>query len=341
MGDRQPSTPIYEDHSTITREVMQWLWPGRVPLGKITLVMGDPGTGKSLITLQMACTVSSGGHWPTGEPTPQGNVIILTDEDDVHDTIGPRIDVMGGVGERITQFYGVNRGGSDTLKHFTFAEDLAALEELIKVKDARLVVIDPISAYLGYIDSFKESDVRSTLTPLAKLAAQTKCAIVGVAHLNKNSEAKAVYRVGGSIAFTALARAVHLVAKDPDDEDRKIVLPVKCNVMIQPKGIAYRIVDKTHPLGMSIGYPEWEGEVEDTLDDVIGEIESESTRDMVDAAESFLAEVFDGVDKVPMRTIETLAKESRIPMKALLKVKRDQHIESIKHGRLWWWAKTG
>jgi len=239
-----PNKPhaILHQLAGVTRELLEWLWPGRIPLGKLTLLAGDPGLGKSFVTLDLASRVSTGAAWPDLpllKQTP-GDVILLNAEDDLADTIAPRLDKMKADDTRILALEGVESSGKR--RHFSLEADLPRLEEvLIDNADTRLVVIDPIAAYCGAVDSHKNSDVRGLLAPLAELAGRHRVAIVSVTHLSKSGGTKAVYRAMGSLAFAAAARAVWAVTKDADDPQRRLFLPAKLNLASDPDGLAYRI----------------------------------------------------------------------------------------------------
>jgi len=239
-----PNKPhaILHQLAGVTRELLEWLWPGRIPLGKLTLLAGDPGLGKSFVTLDLASRVSTGDAWPDMpllKQTP-GDVILLNAEDDLADTIAPRLDKMNADDTRILALEGIESNGKR--RHFSLEADLPRLEEvLIDNAQTRLVVIDPIAAYCGAVDSHKNSDVRGLLAPLAELAGRHRVAIVSVTHLSKSGGTKAVYRAMGSLAFTAAARAVWAVTKDADDPQRRLFLPAKLNLATDPDGLAYRI----------------------------------------------------------------------------------------------------
>ena len=230
--------------SAVERETLQWLWPGRIPLGKLTLLAGDPGLGKSFVTLDIAARVSSGEPWPDLpllKQTP-ASVLLFNAEDDLADTIAPRLDKAGADDRNIVAVEGVALG--DQRRHFSLEQDLPRLEEVLEqVPETRLIVIDPISAYTGKIDSHKNADVRGMLAPLAELAGRHRLAIVAVTHLSKSGGSKAVYRAMGSLAFAAASRAVWAVAKDPNDPQRRLFLPGKLNLARDPEGLAYRIED--------------------------------------------------------------------------------------------------
>ena len=245
---RPLSTPVLTCLADVEPEEMSWLWPGRIPLGKLTLYAGDPGLGKSLTTLDMAARVSTGRPWPDSPSAsnPVGGVVLLNAEDDKADTIRPRLDAAEADVSRIFIIESVKHFGigaySDTESTFCLTTDLQALEQAIrKTDDCKLVVIDPITAYLGGTDSHKNAELRGLLAPLSATAAEHGVAVVAVTHLNKNTGGPAIYRSMGSVAFTAAARAVWAVTKDKDDASRRLVLPVKCNLGPDVMGMAYRI----------------------------------------------------------------------------------------------------
>ena len=231
--------------------IVEWLWPGRIPFGKFTLLVGDPGLGKSFLTLDLAARITRGAALPetdrcqvsgvgcqdpisdTRHPTPdtqssdtssprRGSVILLSAEDDVSDTIRPRLMAAGADLSRVValQAVGFRDAKQGKLREATFslATDLGVLEELItSLGDCRLVVIDPITAYLGSADSHNNAEMRSLLAPLSALAARTGVALLAINHLNKANQGPAIYRSMGSVAFAATARSALAVLADPYD----------------------------------------------------------------------------------------------------------------------------
>jgi len=154
---------ILRNLDDVERQLLEWLWPGRIPLGKLTLLAGDPGLGKSFVTLDIAARVSRGDSWPDTPLLKQsaGNVVLFNAEDDLADTIAPRLDQAKADDTRIVAVEGVAAFGQR--RHFSLEHDLPRLEEVLKNhSDTRLVVIDPIAAYCGNIDSHRNTDVRDT-----------------------------------------------------------------------------------------------------------------------------------------------------------------------------------
>jgi len=229
----------------IDPEPIRWLWPGRLPLGKLCMVVGDPGLGKSMATLAIAATVSRGSRWPiAGEGgAPHGNVLIISAEDDPGDTIRPRLDAAGADCRRVHILDAIDDtdDAGRTYRRPWGMGDIDVLDRLIaSLPECRLIVIDPLSAYLAGVDTHRNTDVRAVLAPLSDLAARRGVTILCVSHLNKGS-GQAMYRTTGSLAFTAAARAVYAVGKDEGDPGRRLMLPVKANLAPDATGCAYRI----------------------------------------------------------------------------------------------------
>ena len=236
--------------SDVQEQQVEWLWPNRIPLGKLTLLAGDPGLGKSFVTVDMAARVSTGTGWPDCYEQRQsvGSVILFNCEDDIADTVLPRLNRAGGDPNKVIALQGVTiidaETGQRRQRGFSLDVDLPKLIEVLEVnRDVRLVVIDPVSAYCGATDSHKNADIRAMLAPMADMASKYRVAIVMVTHLSKGSGGKAVYRAMGSLAFAAAARAVWHVAKDHDDDKRRLILLAKINISEEATGLAYRLQD--------------------------------------------------------------------------------------------------
>jgi hypothetical protein len=234
--------------SEIEAEPVSWLWPNRIALGKQTLIAGDPGLGKSQFTAFLTAIVTTGGDWPCGEGrAEQGNVVIFSAEDDAGDTIVPRLMAAGADCSRVQIAEAVTTDdgrGNRSRRMFHLQADLARLEALLsKIGDVRLVIIDPISAYLGGVDTHRNSDVRGVLGLVADMAARQHVAVVAVSHWNKAGAGSALNRVTGSGAFVAAVRGSYMIAKDPDDDSdtRRLFVPMKNNVGPPLDGLAFRL----------------------------------------------------------------------------------------------------
>jgi putative DNA primase/helicase len=223
--------------STVAPEEVDYLWPGRIPRGKLTIIMGNPGEGKSYLTLDMAARITTGKAWPDGGQAPLGKVILFSAEDGIADTIRPRVDALGGDPANVLV---MQKDQALSLK-----KDLVRIEGAVSETKPLLVVIDPVSAYMGGIDPFKDTEVRSVLAPLAAMAEKYRIAIVVVMHLTKDAQKQLIYRAPGSIAFVGQARAVFVVLRDPEDtstEYRRYFAPGKFNIGAVPNPLAFRIL---------------------------------------------------------------------------------------------------
>jgi len=293
--------------STVTRSEIEWLWPNRFAIGKLSLISGNPGLGKSTLSLEMAAHVSCGTHWPVdGGYAARGDTLILSAEDDIADTILPRLEAMEADVSRIhalTMIDYANEDGSISQRMFSLEKDIGLLDKLLaELPECRLVIIDPISAYMGHVDSHKNSDVRGLLAPVAELAQRARVAVIGVTHLNKGSS-KAIYRTMGSLAFVAAARAVWGIVEDEDIPGRVLMLPVKNNIAPKGDGLAYQIL--SHELGGS--YLEWEPEsVEASMDETLYQ---DGERSAVDEAADWLEDVL-AYGRVATTDLQRLAKQA-------------------------------
>ncbi|MCB9950987.1 MAG: AAA family ATPase [Planctomycetaceae bacterium] len=240
----------------VVAKPVDWLWPTWMAAGKLNIVSGDPGLGKSLLTMDLAARLSVGGSWPDGRPIGQpGGTVLLTVEDDPDDTIRPRLDAAGADVSRINLLQSIVIAGSrQKERSVCLTTDLSHLETAIReTPNCRLVIIDPVTSYLGNTDSHKNADVRSVLDPLAMLASRLGVAILLVTHLNKSGNVSAIQRTSGSMAFVAVARAAYLVDADPKVDGARLMLPIKNNLEIDSRGMRYAVCSK----GNGLPYLEW------------------------------------------------------------------------------------
>jgi putative DNA primase/helicase len=229
----------------IVPEKIESIWLGRIARGKHTCVAGEPGTGKSQLSIAISATVTRGAEWPCGEGrAPLGNVIMLSAEDGAADTIVPRLLAAGADLDRVHVVSAVRDAGGGR-RALNLQNDVALLEQKIaEVGDVALVVIDPVSSYLGRADSHKNSEVRAVLEPLSEMAERTRVAILSITHFSKagsNSTTKALHRFIGSIAFTGAPRAAFAVIEDAEQEGRRLFLHAKNNLAPAPQGLAFRL----------------------------------------------------------------------------------------------------
>jgi hypothetical protein len=229
--------------STIRPEPVRWLVPGYLPLGKLVLLAGDGGHGKSAFTLRLAADVSRGRPCLglNYADALMGEVLLVSCEDDYADTVIPRLLSAGADLPKIHRVDGVQAADGKPTP-FSLAHYDAIAAELTKRPAVRLIAVDPAGSYIGRtgVDDHKDSELRSLLDPLAKLAADHRVTVLLVKHLSKGATVKAIHKVSGSAGYVNSVRAAFIVVPDADDQDRKLFLPLKFNIARKPAGLVYR-----------------------------------------------------------------------------------------------------
>lgn len=317
----------------VQREQVSWLWPHRFALGKLSILCGDPGLGKSFVTLDWAAKLTTGTPWPDQRDVPiaSGDVLVLTAEDGVEDTVYPRFDDAGGKLNRVTIIDGVHRSkGDDFVDPFNLDQDVRRLGEALEANDEiRLIVIDPLSAYLGKeCDSHKDADVRRVLMPLCEMAARHRVAVLGVMHLNKSTKGRAIHRAMGSLAFVAAARSVWLMGKDRADPERRLILQVKNNLAPDPGGLAFRIRDP--------GVVYWDADpVWGDADTVLSDINPQTQTASTEVHEWLAGALNDG--PVPSGELQKEAKELGFCWRTVMSVKKSMGVLARRTGEHWLW----
>lgn len=280
--------------SDLTPEPIRWLWPNWLALGKLHILAGAPGQGKTTIAIAMGATVSIGGRWPDGSRCAPGNILIWSGEDDPADTLLPRLIAAGADRARCYFVQGTRIDGE--LDSFDPARDMAALEaKAQQIGGVKLLIIDPVvSAVAG--DSHKNTEVRRALQPLVDLASRLDAAALGISHFSKGGAGSdPASRVVGSIAFTAVARVVLVAAKvkpeDGDDADRRILARGKSNIGPDDGGFEYNI-DQTEALpGIQASRVTWGKAVQGTARELLTDPDDMAEDAGGDAAELLRAEL--------------------------------------------------
>lgn len=252
------------------------IWPGVLYRGKVTVIAGVPGDGKSLSSEDIAARVSMGKPWPCGAGTfARKNVLLLTAEDDPEDTIKPRLEVAGADCEAIELIRGAFHvdvsTGLRTINAVSLIDDLPAIERQIESIGAGLLIVDPLTSF-ATSDTNKTADMRRLFDSIAQMAARTGVAVLVVTHLNKRSDArKAMNLVAGSHVIVAAVRVALVTARDPNDKARRLLLPIKINIDADDGGFAFRIAPTSHPICGAVPRVEWEsGRVADiSADDAL------------------------------------------------------------------------
>jgi len=322
---------------------IEWLWPGRIALGKLSIISGDPGLGKSMLSVALASHVTNGAPWPVnGEPCPKGSVIMLSAEDDPADTIRPRLDAAGAMADNVfflDMVSDLDGEGAVYQRSFNINADIELLDSMLaEMPDCKLITIDPVSAYMGPgTDSHKNTDVRALLKPLADIAQKHHTAIVLISHLNKGGGA-AIYRTMGSLAFMAAARAGFIVVRDKEIAAKRLFLPLKNNLGDDRTGYSYCI--GTDEFG--IPRIEWGGELETvTADEVLSPIDQDEQPERAAAAEFLREELKNG--PVETKKLQKRARDAGHSWRTVIRAKEDIGIESEKRSFAegWEWFIPG
>lgn len=233
--------------STVASKDIQWFWPNRIPAGMFSMIVGNPGIGKSFITMDIAAKVTTGDKWPDAINTIEpGSVLLFSDEESLEYAIKPRLVAHGADCSKVFAFNSLELKGQ--YGNFTLQDSLTHLETYLdSIPDCRLIVFDPITAYLGDINANANAEVRGVLLGLQQLAQRRSITVIGVSHFSKKSDLDAIYRTLGSTAFTAAARSVWAVVteKTETDNDRpaRLLLPIKSNYSVDADGLRFNIVD--------------------------------------------------------------------------------------------------
>lgn len=309
-------------------EKIDWLLYPFIPFGKVTIVQGDPGEGKTTMVLQIIAKLTKGeAVLPSGsdesaleektmvlEPV---NVIYQTAEDGLGDTIKPRLLSAGADCSRVMVI-------DDNDQALTMMD--ARLEEAIIQTKARLVVLDPIQGFLGTdVDMHRANEIRPLMKRVAVLAEKYHCAIILIGHMNKNSNGKSSYRGLGSIDFQAAARSVLIVGRIKDEPEIRVVCHVKSSLAPEGKSIAFRLDKDT-------GF-EWIGEYDISADDLLS---GDNRGQKIHEAKEFLKEILVSGSVAQTKVAEE-AESRGIKKKTLWNAKKELEIDFVKIGNQWFW----
>jgi hypothetical protein len=339
-SDPEEGTLDVVDTASVIAQPITWLWPQRFALGKIAILGGDPSAGKSLIVLDMASRIRRGVDWPDGGKAPPGNVIVLTSEDDVADTIKPRLMAAGGGNVYVVRSVKLKAGKQ---RGFDISGDLPLLERAIeRIGDVVLIIVDPLSAYMGKptkTNTWRDSDVRATLEPLAEMAARRKIAVIGIMHFGKEAKQSALAGLLGSVAFGALARTAYVIVPEKDEQGRdtgaRLFLVAKPGISKKTTGLSFYIVeDETGTEGIRAPRVKWENsDVPMTADDYLREAHKDQhTR----ACEIFLTALL-GRWRVPSDPLERWAKEQGFSERRIKKAKAALGVQVARDGERQQW----
>jgi putative DNA primase/helicase len=299
-----PEGVILRNAADITVMAIRWLWLHWLALGKLHILAGAPGQGKTTLALAAIATLTSGGRWPDGTGCAPGNALIWSGEDDPADTLAPRLIAMGADMTRVYFVEGSRINGE--LVPFDPARDLVPLTEAAnRIGDIKLVMVDPVvSAVAG--DSHKNTEVRRALQPLVELASCLDAAVLGISHFAKGGAGKdPTERVVGSVAFSAVARVVLVAAKLKNDEgpDRRVLARSKSNIGPDEGGFEYgldQVALDAHP-GVFASRVLWGKAVAGSARELLAEAETDSAE--VDDDRSATDEASDALKRILKRDI--------------------------------------
>lgn len=252
----------------VVSEEVHWLWRNRIPLGKVTVLDGDPGTGKSALTLDLAARVTNGSMMPDDTASDlegPADVLVVSYEDGLGDTIRPRLETAAADLYRVHALSTLTDGQGNPRPPY-LPQDLNIIERIVRTLNVKLVVIDPLMAALSRdVRSNGDQEIRTVMTPLAAVAERTGAAVLVVRHLNKSEGTQAIYRGGGSIGIIGAARAGLLVTRHPEDETKRLLAVVKMNLGREAPALVYRLEEHSN------GQPHlvWEGEASITANEAL------------------------------------------------------------------------
>ncbi len=318
--------PVVVTLNSVEREDVEWLWDGRLALGKPTGLMGDPGVGKSYVTAAIGTAVSLGNPLP-GEKQGRvpADVLYLACEDGLADTMRPRFEDMGADLTKIHVLTAV-KGLDGKERHPSLVDDLADIERALVEHHCKLLIIDPINVYLGsQLDTHRDAALRGALAPLSSLCERLGVACIFVMHLTKSGRDRAIYRAQGSIAYIGLSRVMLLAGANAENPDDRAVVWVKGNNSAPMPSIGYEIA--------AGGKFRWiPGESSLTADQILAPDADNLNASKVEEAKAFLTEALsDGPE--PARDLMAEAKDELGICKRTLKdAKARLGVKSTKRG---------
>ena len=304
--------------SEIPTEKVQWLWYPYLPKGKITIVQGDPGEGKTTFVLALSALLTHGLPMPgCTEGTPPMNIIYQTAEDGLADTVKPRLTTLGADCSRVLVI-------DESERELTLSD--RRLAQAIQETNAGLLVLDPIQAYLGDgVDMHRANEVRPIFKRLGQLAEQTSCAILLVGHMNKMQGVKSAYRGLGSIDFRAAARSVLLVGRSKDDPDVRVVVHDKSSLAPEGASVLFSLNSEQ---GFS-----WNGFCDTTASDLLSGSGPSITK--TEQAEHLLLELLQN-GEVASEELLRQASALGISERTLKIAKQNRGVISVRRGDRWY-----
>ncbi|MBU3609684.1 AAA family ATPase [Polynucleobacter wuianus] len=330
--------------SDVKMRPVMWLIDQWLPMGKLTLLAGAGGTGKTTLALGIAAAITSGGLFPNGQRyLGKSNVLIWSSEDDPEDILSPRLAAMGADLTKV--FFLKSSSENDKDRVFNPATDLDSLKATLeKVGGVALILLDPV---IGVVkgNSDKANDVREGLDPLVEFSQNQQCAIIGISHFGKGGQGKdPAERVLGSQAFTALPRMVWATVIQKDTGDR-VLVRAKTNLSARDGGFLYS-VEQTQHKGIDTSIVAWKGQIEGSSHQIISDAEAleiddgndEKITPAVRSAMEFLEGILEGENQ-PFSVIENDAKNAGISIASIRRASEVLGVKKDKSGMSggWFW----
>ena len=304
--------------SDIQPEEVQWLWYPYIPLGKLTVIQGDPGEGKTTFVLAVIAALTKGEALPEREPLDPVNILYQTAEDGLADTIRPRLDALGADCSRVLVI-------DESKRELSLSDE--RIRQAMEETGAKLLVLDPLQAYLGAeVDMHRANEVRPILKRLGSVAEQMGCAVVLIRHLNKMQGQKSGHRGMGSVDFQAAARSVLLVGRTKEDPQLRIVVPDKSSLAPEGESIAFALDPEQ-------GF-QWKGYCAYNAEELLGgSTKQVQTKTM--QAEETLRNLLD--KPAPAEEILRRITAVGISERTLINEKKNLGVLSEKRGGQWFW----
>ena len=300
---------------------VQWLWGSYIPFGKLTIIQGDPGEGKTTLALRLAAACSTGNSLPGMEPMEPFNVIYQSAEDGMGDTIKPRLMEAGANLDRVLSIV-------EDKKQLSLLDE--RIEKAIREHNARLMILDPIQGYIGSrVDINRANEIRTVLKSVSSVAERTGCAIVLIGHLNKSSGSSSAYRGLGSIDFRAAARSVLLIGRLKNEPNVRVIVHDKSSLAPEGKSLAFGLGDEE-------GFRWLDGYDGITSEELLCGFTTETK---TAAAEELIRSMLTGGQEIMAENVFRAAEGKGISRRTVNEAKKGiPNIVTRKNGKYWFWS---